>query len=61
MAGDGERATLGAKEKVVKDACGMIHQEDHWALRSAGLEEPEMGKQPSTEKSSPSKIKTEAS
>lgn len=51
------RATLGEKGKVVKDACSVVHQEDHWAFTSEGLGEPEKAKQPSDEKSSPNLIK----
>lgn len=57
LQGGRERATLGVKGKVVKDACSVVHQEDHWAFRSEGLGEPEKAKQPSDGESSPNMIK----
>jgi len=45
------------KGKVVKDACSILLQEDHWALWFEGLGKPEKDKHPSDEKSAPNKIK----
>lgn len=57
LRGGRKKGTQGLKGKVVKDACSVVHQEDHWVFRSEALGETEKAKQPSDEKPSPNTIK----